>query len=142
MEIIQKKIELKYENGNLLDAELVCSEDDSFDSEMVVVRLSFSGRNIEARSNIGFFDALLDIRKELEKIGLLIICYGASRNVYPSGMSRSMGSGEKAYKLTFGKQALNKDIVKIFDDGPDVDPATIEEQEAYFDKWLKSLGGK
>lgn len=87
------------------------------------------------------FDALTNIRREMEGEGMLIACYGASRNVYPSPMARSMGYGERAYKLTMGKPATSADLVSIFDLGSDVDPVTIEEQERYYADWLRSLQG-
>lgn len=136
---LSKKVSLITKNGKMLNAELVCCEEDPNNIENVLLRLIFQGQTLEGSSEIGFFDALCDIRKELEKNGLRIICYGASRNVYPSPMIRSMGTGEKAYKLTMGKQALNEDLVSIFNAGPDIDPVTIEEQEYFYTNWLKSL---
>lgn len=86
--------------------------------------------------------ALAAVRLESEKEGLLPECYGAGLNVYPSRMSRSMGAGMKAYRMTMGKQALTENLVSIFITGPDVQPAKVADQEAYFSTWLKSLGGK
>jgi hypothetical protein len=51
-----------------------------------------------------FFDALCAIRQRLEEQGAMLDCYGASLNVFPSGMSRDMGRGVKAYKLTLGSE--------------------------------------
>jgi hypothetical protein len=38
-----------------------------------------------------YFDAFCKIRLQLEAYNLIPFCYGASLNVYPSGMSREMG---------------------------------------------------
>lgn len=89
-----------------------------------------------------FFDAMVAIRKQLEPEGLKLACYGASRNVYPSPMSRGMGTGDRAYRLTAGKPAAMRDLVDIFDSDADVIPATVEEQEGAYREWLGSLRPK
>jgi hypothetical protein len=73
----------------------------------------------------------------LEKERLLPFCYGASLNVYPSGMARDMGAGLQAYQLTLGKSA--HDLVDIFAEGPDVIPAFVLPQREFFQKWLSTL---
>jgi hypothetical protein len=83
-----------------------------------------------------FFDALCNIRSRLAEDGLIPFCYGASLNVYPSGMARSMGGGLKAYKLTQGRQPTMADLVEIFAEGHDVIPASVEAQEQFFRDWL------
>ncbi len=85
-----------------------------------------------------YFEALCRVRQKLAKEYLIPFCYGASLNVFPSGMARDMGAGIKAYKLTMGKNAKMSDLVGIFDEGPDVIPATVENQRAYFEDWLKT----
>ena len=103
------------------------------------LELSFAGRRISGRGR-DFFEALLEVRRTLEPEATFLLVYGASRNVWPSGMARSMGAGLKAYRMTMGNQALLKDLVGIFESGPDVEPATIAEQERYRDEWFASLG--
>ena len=83
-----------------------------------------------------FFDAFCSIRKQLATSGIFPVCYGASRNVYPSGMTRDMGDGLQAYRLYVGKSARLEDIVDIFDTGEDVEVATVEAQQAFADAWL------
>lgn len=55
-----------------------------------------------------------------------------------SGMGRDMGLGMKAYRMIIGKHARIGDLLGIFDVGPDVTPATVAEQEEFFEEWLKS----
>ena len=86
-----------------------------------------------------FFSAMLTIRRELEREGIFLNCYGASRNVYPPPLSQDMGHGWKAHKLQMGLAARQQDLVSIFDTGPDVVPSTIDEQKHYHEQWLKSL---
>jgi len=104
-----------------------------------MVELEFAGGRLEATSEEDFFSALATLREDLEAKGILLVCYGASKNVYPSPMSRSMGYGERAYRLKLGRRARSEDLVSIFESGPDVVPATLEEQEAYYEEWLNSL---
>jgi hypothetical protein len=41
--------------------------------------------------------------------------------------------------MTLGQPALMKDLIGIFDTGPDVDPVSVEEQERFHRGWLNSL---
>lgn len=102
------------------------------------VQLEYQGRTLIGDGG-DFFDALCAVRQHLEERGALLDCYGASLNVFPSGMSRDMGRGLKAYKLTLGQRGRMQDLVRIFDTGPDVQPATVASQREFFDVWLKSF---
>jgi hypothetical protein len=97
----------------------------------------YRGMVLEASAS-DFFKALCDIRLRLEADGLIPFCYGASLNVYPSGMARDMGLGRVGYKLTMGRYARKQDLVSIYAEGPDVIPATVVRQREYFDQWLAS----
>jgi hypothetical protein len=44
-----------------------------------------------------------------------------------------------AYRLSLGKRAQREDLVKIFEVGPGVEPATVEEQRQFFRDWLASI---
>jgi hypothetical protein len=97
--------------------------------------LRYGDETLQA-SATDFFAAFCKVREQLEQKGFKPQCYGASLNVYPSAMGRDMAEGLKAYRLTMGKHA--KDLVYIFDNGPDVSPATVEEQKKFFDTWRTS----
>ena len=85
------------------------------------------------------FDGLCMIRKQLETFGAQISCAGARLDVFPSGMSRSMSGGRKAYITRFGAPALQGDLIDIFDPAePDL-VGTVAQQEEYHDKWILSL---
>lgn len=85
------------------------------------------------------FSGFAHARKKADDLGLSFLCNGSMLNVYPSPMSRSMSGGLAAYRLTKGKQAARKDIVKLFDDN-DGETASPEEQKKFYDEWLASLG--
>jgi hypothetical protein len=106
--------------------------------EVCHITFRYRDRIIEASAE-DYFDAFCQIRLQLEPERLIPFCYGASLNVFPSGMSRSMGSGLEAYRLTKGSQALTKDLVGIFDSGPDVIPASVANQKEHFNDWIQSL---
>jgi len=108
-------------------------------AHLVQLQLRFADRQLTA-SDEDLFEALSTIRKEIEAEGIRLVCYGCSRNVFPSPMSRSMGTGERAYRLELGKPARAADLVSIFDTGPGVDPVVLAEQEQFYHAWLQSLG--
>jgi hypothetical protein len=118
--------------------EIEAWEESPLDENSVLLKLILPDSAIEAQAD-DFFSALIEIRTRLEKSGRLLENYGSSLNVYPSPMSRNMGSGEKAYRLAMGRQAMSSDPVSIFETGPDVVPTTVAEQETFYREWLKSL---
>ena len=124
--------------GEKFPAEILLWEGDPQHEDQVKLILRFADRQLEQTDN-NFFHALVAIRQELERDNLLLNCYGASKTVYPSPMTLNMGTGEMAYKLTFGKKARQEDLVSIFDVGSDIVPATVSQQKNFYDDWLKSL---
>ncbi len=98
---------------------------------------SYRGKDISA-SAADFFEALRQIRLQLETEGLRLFCYGASLNVYPSPMARDMGAGLKAYRMRDGRQVSTADLVDIFSEGPDVIPASVSQQREFFEQWAGS----
>ena len=96
--------------------------------------LRFNGREIVV-SNEDYFHAMQQIRLQLEKDGIYLKCYGASRNVYPSSRSIDMGAGYKAYRHTIGEHAKISSLVSIFDSGDDIVLSTVAEQEQYYRDW-------
>jgi hypothetical protein len=105
------------------------------DEDRCHIDFFYRGHAIEAEAD-DYFEAFCEIRLQLEKEGLLPFCYGASHNVYPSGMARGMGAGLTAYKLEKGKQASSKDLVEIFTEGPDIIPASIALQKQFYESGL------
>jgi hypothetical protein len=109
------------------------------EGDLCRLRLQYPGGEVTAEA-FDFFEALCQVRRELEKVGWRPVCYGSSKAVYPSGMCREMGSGLKAYRLQLGQPARVEDLVSIFESGPDVEPASVEEQRAFHDLWMRSVG--
>ena len=93
----------------------------------------------EATSDISFFKAFIAMRLILERMNLILYCRGCEEDVYPSPMQESMGTPLLAYKNVLGRQALNSDIVNIWECNDSTTPATVEQQQAFHNKWLESL---
>ena len=132
-----KDVNLELPRGVIVPAKFLIWNEAPEDREMVKVSLQFNSREIASTAH-DYFSAMCSIRRVLEKENGLLHCYGASRNVYPSGMCRDMGAGMKAYKMQMGSHARLSDLVCIFDTGPDISPATVDEQERFYKEWLAS----
>ena len=104
------------------------------------ISFHYRGQTIEAAAT-DYFQAFSQIRVRLEQERLIPFCYGASLDVFPSGMCRDMSAGMKAYRLKPGLKPELSDLVHIFDAGPDVIPAFVSRQREYFDEWLASKKG-
>lgn len=101
------------------------------------VRFEMGMLHIIAESE-NYFYALVELRKKLEFRHIKLLCKGCSRYVYPSPMLLSMGDATEAYELTLGKQALTKDLVNIFEPCKCDEYASVEEQYAYYEEWIRS----
>jgi hypothetical protein len=100
------------------------------------------GSEVEtAQSEVDFFEALIELRLELETSGALLCCFGASENVYPSGMQRSMGAAILAHKTRLGERGRSENIVNIFEADEAVVPATVEQQARFHRQWADSFKG-
>lgn len=60
--------------------------DEDEDEDLCHLSFQYPGGEITAEAS-DYFEAMCKIRLELEKAGWCPVCYGCSRNVYPSGMS-------------------------------------------------------
>ena len=109
------------------------------DNHAVLIEVFLNGNVIRGTSQYGYFRAFCDVRKQLESLNLMPICFAACENVYPSSMIESMGYAEQAYLLTMGKQAKMSDLVDIFDTRDDIRPVTVEKQRQLFDNWFNSI---
>lgn len=96
--------------------------------------LTAGGETFSATSS-DFFDALVQVRRRLEKQHVLPICYGASRHVYPTDLSRAMAHGLMAQRWEKGRRTPG-DLVFIFHAGPDVQPVTVAEQRQAHQQWV------
>ncbi len=126
------------EDGSRQPADLNVEERVEGDKTLYTMTLEQNGKTFAGRSEEGFFDALRNLRLKLEKDRLLVHCFGASEDVYPSGMQVSFG-GTKAYRMRLGAPALLGDVVDIFASDDSVKPSTVERQESFRERWIASL---
>jgi hypothetical protein len=134
MDIEKISISLRALDGELHMGRLSFDEHEP-DSRLL---LAWDGGSLSATGS-DYFEAFIAIRRKLAQHELVPLCYGASRNVWPKGILRGMNGGLKAFRMTLGQPARTQDVEYIFDSGPDVDPCTPEEQQAFFQQWLASL---
>lgn len=83
------------------------------------------------------FEALVRLRRQLEPEGLMIAVQGSRRDAYPSGMTRDMGGGERIYVMRPGHHARLDDLVDTFAGAEPDQLATVDEQRAFWEAWLK-----
>ncbi|MSS38715.1 hypothetical protein [Clostridium porci] len=104
------------------------------------VTIKFSvGELVLTKEGDNYFETLIKLREELEKMDIKLLCKGCCKNVYPSGMLLNMGAGRNAYTLIYGEQAKRNSLVDIFDTCLLDEYATIQEQSEYFENWILSL---
>lgn len=137
-EPLTAQIELVNASGESVTAHLSGTCDRA--TRLPTFRLSLNAGDVTASGEgTDYFNAFCRIREALAAYGLVPHCYGAARNVYPSGMGRDMGRGLEAYRMTHGQHVSGADLVYIFDSGPDLDPASVAEQHKFAERWRQSL---
>jgi len=133
-------VKLLVNDVDIVSTQLELFEEIPDEQDIVAIELKIDGRNISSKSE-NFFDALLNLRKELEKRSIQILCNGAAENIYPSPMQLSMGTGRAAYKQNLGQQARMSDVVDIFEYDGRLNFVSIEAQLKFHNEWLKSITG-
>lgn len=132
------RVDLVLDDGSRVPADLHVDARDEDGKAAFAITLEWNGKTFAGRAEEGFFHALRSLRLELEKDKILLHCFGASEDVYPSGMQVSFG-GTKAYRRRLGAPALLKDVVDIFASDDSVKPATVAQQEKFRERWLASF---
>ena len=128
-------VSVAFRDGTIVPARFLISGENREDP----LTLSFADRSITKKA-IDTFEALVLIRLELEAEGIQVLCYGACKDVRPSGMSRSMGGGVKAYRHALGSKPSPKEMVHILETGSDCVATSVSEQQLYYEEWLLSVG--
>ena len=92
------------------------------------------------------FDALCDLRRQLESTGIRICVSGARTDAYPSGMSRDMGGGRMVYLLHRPGRLRRLlrlpawrpgKLVDLFSSAPCGLVGSVDEQRNYYEKWVR-----
>lgn len=124
-------IELSSKKEILLSVEV----DEAELSENIEIKAVIDGNIIKA-SNFNYLPAYQCFRDQLLLLGYGIKCNGSRINAVQSGM---MGTTDKAYLVELGKQTLMKDIVHIWEYADITTFPDTEQQNAFFEQWMKSL---
>jgi hypothetical protein len=129
-----KTVKARYLDGTIEECSIEISQGPQW-------RLVFSGAGLQGRqfSDGDLFDLFTSLRKTLEESGVQLLCAGSRPDVFPSGMSRQMGGGRKAYVTKLGRPALRTDLVDIFDYSDAKSVGSVSEQLAFHEKWIASL---
>ena len=111
------------------------------DSSARIRAIGQDGSALYSTSGADLFDCIVQLRESyLEPQSMRLKCQASRRNVLPSGMSRSMSSGRKAYAVQLGKPARRTDMVDILDPiENEADLATVAEQREFAELWKASL---
>jgi hypothetical protein len=104
------------------------------------IRLMESEENVTCFRETDLYKAMQALRKHLEAKGGQLLCAGARPDVVPSGMSRDMGGGRKAYVIQLGKQAT--EFVDIFAYAEPAAVGTVQQQREFVEAWWASLDAK
>lgn len=88
-------------------------------------------------SGESLFDSFLSLRRAAEAYDWKILCSGARKDAYPSPRARE-GGGRLVYLLVTGQPAT--ELVDMFSPASANLIVTVEEQEAFYNLWLGSLG--
>jgi hypothetical protein len=124
---------VKVKNKTLFDLILRVKESEEDDIVSIEIKCDEFATKVEDEY---CYTALQKLRRLLFLQGVDICCYGAKKNVHPSPL---MMYSSKAYLLTMGKQAKMDDIVEIFDSCELDEIATVEEQNLFYQEWIRSL---
>ena len=101
------------------------------------IELQVVGVGKFAKKSTDYFDALLQIRIELETKQIKMLCWGARKDVWPSHMQRDMGEGLVAYELLEGG-GNNPEPRSIFEYADPETVGTVDEQKANAERWYQT----
>jgi hypothetical protein len=83
------------------------------------------------------FGALIELRLQLEPLGISVCCNGARRNAWASGMLRDMGQGLGVYLLDLAQGSEKPPMVRTLEPAPAASVVTVAEQLQWYKAWLK-----
>jgi hypothetical protein len=103
-------------------------------------KLLLSGVKLESKEFSGedVFEALVQLRLGLEKMGYQLLCAGARPDVWPSGMGRSMGAGRKAYITRLDAPSRKADLLDIFDYARPELVGSVAQQKSFHETCVES----
>lgn len=110
--------------------------DDRPESASLVLRAPGGRSWTSSADNV--WEALLEVRRQVEGVGVRLGVNGARPDIQPSRMSLQMGGGRRAYQVKLGQPA--DELVDVLAPCPVDAVVTVEEQQAFRNAWMQSLG--
>ena len=108
------------------------------------LRLQLPGGGCFIATHRDYFECLRAIRRELDEQHILLLCNGARRDAWASGLLRSSGGATKVsiYPLEPSLvDAVTSSVVGIFEPAEPSTVSTVIQQTEYADSWhLRHLG--
>ena len=126
-----------FDIGNHVEVQLLIDVDEAETSENITIHLSLLDQEIFS-SHYQYLNAYQEFRDRLLDLGYGLKCNGSRINAVQSPM---MSCTDKVYLVELGQKALMKDIVHIFDYAYIDEFCTTQQQNEFFDEWMKSLNG-
>ncbi|GHV96794.1 hypothetical protein AGMMS50293_31140 [Spirochaetia bacterium] len=137
-EVTIDNIEMVYillNNSIKNDFKIIMAIEEYDNTDIITIKTKINGKNYNSNGE-DYFSTFQKIKDILLKDNIGIKCYGSMENVYPSPMMRT---SYNAYILENGKQAFMENIVNIFDYVDINKFSTLDEQNNYYNNWLKSI---
>ena len=134
-------LKIQLAGGQISDSKLVAftnfASESSAGATCLELMIDNVGRFYKQSNN--YFDALIALRMELEPLGIKLLCFGARKDVWASGMQRDMDAGMRAYLLSAHGEG-RKPERSIFEFAVPESIGTVLEQREYADAWLNLRG--
>ena len=89
-------IKFKKSNGAVVLGQVTLQDEAPENEDLVAVEIKLAEKTYDAVAE-SYFETLQNLRQELERDGIQILCNGAAKNVYPSPMTLAMGEVRRAY---------------------------------------------
>ncbi len=87
------------------------------------------------------WESFRQLRRSIEPLGLRLCCNGARINACVSRMGIEMGGGGGVYLVKLGHPVRHRrQLVSLFGYAPARKVVTLTEQDAFYERWLRSLG--
>lgn len=125
----------------LADESLVpCQVTTHTDDETYELRLNRANASpIVVHSTIDFEDTLRQLRAELERQNLLLLCNRFRRNAFVSSMARQMSDGLGCYLVVAGEPVSPELIVESLAPAPREDVVLADEAGKFINDWIASF---
>ena len=120
-------------DGSVETVEIVLVEDHSDDIFPAGVRLSSSALGDFQGWSLDFYEALRQVRRDLDQLGVLVLVNGARVDAWPSGLQRQQLCGRGLY-LTASPDEL-KGQVRLLDPAELSEVGTVQEQDNAHERW-------